>query len=73
MWSFDWSLLCLTKYNKKLTPHQVSFERELMWVQLHGLPFGMMNMTFGNIINILIGEVVDIDVDQDGIGWGLFL
>lgn len=43
-----------------------------MWVQLHGLSFGMMNRAYGNRIENQIGEVIDIDVDKNGLGWGPF-
>lgn len=67
-WSFDHNLLCITEYNRNFTPHKVQFEMEPMWVQLHDLPFGMMNLFHGQRIAQQIGEVVDIDVDLDGLG-----
>lgn len=44
-----------------------------MWVQLHGLPFGMMNRTCRHRIGKRMGEVINIDVDKDGLGWEPFL
>lgn len=72
-WMFDQNLLYLTKYNKHLTSQHVSFTKELMWVQLHDLSFGLMNRNFSTKLGKLMGEVTDIDVDQDGLGCGLYL
>lgn len=44
-------------------------------MQLHNLPFGCMNSTVGSRIVALIGCLlhVDVDVDDNGHGWGKFL
>lgn len=44
-----------------------------MWVQLHNIPFGMMNKVYRERLGKLIGEIIDFDVDKDGVGWGAFL
>lgn len=44
-----------------------------MWILLNSLPFGMMSRTNGLWIAQQIGEVIDVDVDKDGLGWGPFL
>lgn len=45
---------------------------EPIWVQAHDLPLRMMNQTYEELLGQLIGEVEDIDVDKDGLEWGLF-
>lgn len=42
-----------------------------MWEQIHNLPYGMMNKVYGALLGKAIGEVIEIDVDKDGVGWGL--
>lgn len=44
-----------------------------MWVQLHNIPLGMMNRVYGEKLEKIIGEILDIDVDLDAIGWGPYL
>lgn len=62
-WSFDQNLSCLTEYKRNLTSQKLQFVIKPMWVQLHDLPFGMMNNFHGKGIAQQIGEVLDIDVD----------
>lgn len=40
-----------------------------MWVQIHNVLFGMMNKVHGKILEKTIGEIIEIDVDKDGVGW----
>lgn len=44
-----------------------------MWVQLHDVPLGMMNRVYDVDLGKTIGEVIDLDVNKDGIGWGSYL
>lgn len=41
-----------------------------MWVQFHNLPLGMMNQVYNEKFEKIVGDVEDIDVDKNGIGWG---
>lgn len=34
---------------------------------------GMMNSCYGKELGKYIGEVIELDVDYDGIGWGPYL
>lgn len=40
---------------------------------MHHLPFGIMNKTYGEEIRKRDGEVIEVDVDQDGLGRGPYL
>lgn len=72
-WSFDRNLFCLCKFDGKLAPNQVSFTQEPMWVQLHNILLGMMNTIYGEDLGKNIGEVIELDVDKDGIGWSPYV
>lgn len=72
-WSFNRNLFCIQAYDASLTPSKIQFIREPMWVQLHNIHFGMMNRVFGEILGNKIGEIINIDVDNDKVGWGPFL
>lgn len=40
---------------------------------MHNISFGMMNKVYGKSLEKLIGEIIKIDVDKNGVGWGPFL
>lgn len=44
-----------------------------MWVQMHNLPFRMMNSLYGEKLEKAIGEIIEVDVDKDGASWDAFL
>lgn len=51
----------------------MNFDKEEFWVQLHNLPLAYMNKECGDQIGKSIGRVIEVDVLEDGIGWGQFL
>lgn len=42
-------------------------------VQVHDLPFVCMSYEVGLQIGNTIGKVVDVDVQEDEVGWGSYL
>lgn len=48
------------------------FDKEYMWIQLHNIPLSGMTSGIGEKIGRMIGEVVEVDVNE-GIGWGPYL
>lgn len=52
---------------------KIQFEFEAFWVQLFNLPILYMNQQCGQQIGESLGKVMDVDVEVDDIGWGLFL
>lgn len=44
-----------------------------MWVQMHNVHFRMMNKYYGEKLRKGPGDIIDIDVVKDGIGWRHFL
>lgn len=63
-WTFDRYLLCFTKFDGCLTLQQVDFNKELMWVQLHDLPKGMMTRVYGERLGKFIRKIIEIDVNK---------
>lgn len=41
-----------------------------MWLQLHDLPFGCMNVDGREQFGVSLGRVKEVDVDTSGNGWG---
>lgn len=40
---------------------------------MHNIPFGMMNKIYGEVLGKRIGDIEEINVDRDGVGWGPYL
>lgn len=67
-WSFDRNLLCLNSFDGFLSPKDLSFNKEVLWVQLHNLPLCGMSWGIGVQVGNKIGNVMEVDVDEDDIG-----
>lgn len=51
----------------------MKFKHELFWVQMHNLPLACMNGNIGEQIRGSIGKVIEVDTQEDGLGWGCSL
>lgn len=69
-WFFDQNLLWLNTFDGKSAPKDVEFNKEFFWIQLHNIPLGCMTRDVGVHIGSMVGEVVEVDIDEEGIGWG---
>lgn len=54
-------------------PNQLEFEKVAFWVWMFNLPLACMGKEIGHRIGSTVGEVVDVDITNDGVGWGEFL
>lgn len=69
-WSFDINLFCLNSFDGSCSPQETTFYKEPIWVQIYNMPFGDMAPGIGGQLGIVIGDEVEVDVDDDGIRWG---
>ncbi|XP_042950180.1 uncharacterized protein LOC122282289 [Carya illinoinensis] len=72
-WTFDRQLLCLKDYNGQISPKEMVFDKEPLWVQVHNIPLGGMTRKVGEQTGRQVGEVLDVDVDEQDVGWGPYL
>lgn len=72
-WSFDKNLICIKAFDNNTSPSEMDFFQEPFWIQLFGLPLAAMTVEGGERIRSSIREVLDVDVDGDGLGWGKYL
>ncbi|KAK2965658.1 hypothetical protein RJ640_002901 [Escallonia rubra] len=69
-WSFDKQLLILKEYDGDIQPSEIDLTWSPFWIQIHNLPFNQREKGTGEAISKKCGQVLDIDVNADGIGWG---
>jgi hypothetical protein len=69
-WSFSHHILVLKEFDGQCPPSQMTFMHSPVWVQIHGMPLLCMTKGIGSKIGASLGELEDVDVAGDGVGWG---
>jgi len=69
-WLFDKSVLVLKEVVESIPLVQMDFSTPPFWIQVHDMPLICLNWEVGYKIGETIGEVEDVDVTGEGIGWG---
>lgn len=69
-WVFEGSLFAFEDYDGLTSPSQSLFEKTTFWVWMYNLPLACVSLTMGHQIESSIGHVEEVDVDEDGMGWG---
>ncbi|XP_041025325.1 uncharacterized protein LOC121265703 [Juglans microcarpa x Juglans regia] len=72
-WLFDNHLFALKAFEVYSQPNEWKFDSEWFWIQIHNLPMFCMTKEKGRVIGESLGNLIDVDVPSDGIGWGEFL
>ncbi|XWS59046.1 hypothetical protein CRYUN_Cryun08bG0087600 [Craigia yunnanensis] len=55
-----------------MKPDEVNLTWCPFWVQIHRLPLGLMTGKIGTVLGELIGDVEEIDAEEEQIAWGHF-
>lgn len=69
-WSFDRQILVLNEFDGSIPPSQMKFTHSPFWVQVHDMPLLFMTKGIGEKIGESLGQLVEIDIAGDGVGWG---
>lgn len=69
-WLFDNHLFNLQVFYGMSQPNQWSFGTEVFWVQIYNLPMSFMMRDYGVQIGNSLGRVMELEVPEDGLGWG---
>lgn len=72
-WSFDRMLVCLQEFDGTSPLKEILFSSEVFWVQIHNMPWASMTKEVGLQIGQGLGEVLEVEVDSNGMGWGQFM
>ncbi|XP_041011352.1 uncharacterized protein At4g02000-like [Juglans microcarpa x Juglans regia] len=72
-WLFDNNMLALREFEAHIPLHRISFDHESFWIRMHNLPLSCMTKERGVQIGSTVGKVEEVDVQDDGYGWGSYL
>jgi len=72
-WLVDGSLVSLLEFDGLTPPIKMCFDKSPLWIRMYHLPLACMDKRFGLKIGASVGEVMELDVDDNEPGWGTFL
>jgi hypothetical protein len=72
-WTFDGDLVSIVDFDGVTLPSQLDFDKAAFWVQMYDLLLACMSLEAGNQIGATVGKVEEVDVNDEGVGWGKYL
>jgi hypothetical protein len=72
-WVPEGNLFAVEDFDGLVTPSQMTFDTAAFWVRMFELPLACMNKEVGKTLGETVGEVEDVDTNDEGMGWGKFL
>lgn len=72
-WTFDGDLFSVLDFDGLTPIEDLEFLKAAFWVRMCKLPLACMGKEVGHQVGVMVGEVEDVDVTDDGVGWGEFL
>lgn len=72
-WVFDGTLFAVEDFDGSIPPTQMEFDKAAFWVRMYNLPLACMGRDLGFQLGGMVGEVEEVDTNDDGIAWGEFL
>jgi len=72
-WVFEGNLFSVEEFNGTVAPSSLEFDKVLIWVRMFQLPLSCMSETMGVQLGSSVGQVVEVETEEDGVGWGEYL
>lgn len=72
-WTFEGNLFAMEEFNGLTPPTQMTFDKASFWVRMYNLTLACMGTAIGFQIGSSVGKVEDVDIVDEGVGWGEFL
>lgn len=73
LWVFEGSLFAMDEFDGITPPNKLDFEHAAFWVRMFNLPLACISQTVGSQIGSSMGMVEEVDMDEEGLGWGEYL
>ena len=72
-WHYEKQLVLLQEFDGKRDPKDIVLRWSPFWVQIYNLPLNHRTRETGMAIGASLGEVLEVDVADSGVQWGLCL
>ena len=72
-WTFDKKLIQIVRFEGDLQPTEVKFTHSAFWIRVVNLPIKSMIREVGEDIGRNIGNLLEVDAPENGLGWGKYL
>jgi hypothetical protein len=67
-WTFDGNLVSLADFDGITPVDELEFEKAAFWIRMYKLPLACMSKAMGFRIGASVGEVLEVEVDDEGVG-----
>lgn len=71
-WTFDGNQVSLEKFDGLMPMTELDFAKAAFWVRMYNLPLACMSKAMGLRIGASVGQAEEVDVGEEGVGWGSF-
>ena len=71
-WVFDGTLFVVEDFDGTIPPTQMEFNIAAFWVRMYNLPLACMGQELGFQMGGTVGEVEEVDTNDDVVEWGSF-
>lgn len=72
LWLFDNNIFALQPLDGRKQLSKLKFDSKHFWVQVHDMLIRYMKWLYDELIGNSIEKVLDVDVNTNDTGWGLF-
>lgn len=63
----------MQEFEGELVPKEISLKWSPLWIQIYNLPLKCKTSGLGHEIGLKIREVIEVDVLENGVQWGMYL
>jgi hypothetical protein len=72
-WDFEGNLFAVEEFDGLTPPSKLAFDTAEFWVRMYDLPLACMGTEMGFKLGAAVGRVVEVETNEEGVGWGEFL